>query len=79
MVTQIAGLFEAPVLSTIAVLHLYWVLGGRWGAAIAVPTLEHDAARVVLSPPITATRGVFKRLSCQNSSHVRESTCQHRY
>jgi lysylphosphatidylglycerol synthetase-like protein (DUF2156 family) len=55
MVAHLVGLLEALVLSAIAVLHVYWALGGRWGADVAVPSREHEATRAVFTPPPAVT------------------------
>ena len=42
---------------SISLLHLYWVLGGRWGLSYAVPTLRDNSAPT-FAPGIVATLGV---------------------
>lgn len=41
MVTAI-GLLNALILGLLAALHVYWGVGGKWGATTSIPTDTHD-------------------------------------
>lgn len=38
--TQIIGLTTTMILLALSLLHVYWALGGNWGAAATVPSVD---------------------------------------
>ncbi len=56
----VAALVLAALLTTIAAVHFYWAVGGRWGVSLAIPT-SADGHHPLFEPgPIgTATVGAL--------------------
>ncbi|MDF2684113.1 MAG: conserved hypothetical rane protein [Brevibacillus sp.] len=50
-------LSSATILLFLSMLHLYWVVGGKWGLEAAIPRTEDDTRRL-FSPGKAATVGV---------------------
>lgn len=57
----VATLLIALVLASVAALHVYWAVGGRWGGAVAVPTGANGEPLFVPTP--LATMGVAVALA----------------
>ena len=62
------ALLLATILTFLGALHIYWVLGGRWGSAAVIPTLSHEASNqnktetALFKPPPVATLTVAAAL-----------------
>lgn len=54
---SLLGIIVIAILMAISLLHLYWVLGGRWGMSYAVPTTD-DNTTPTFVPGTFATLGV---------------------
>lgn len=51
------GVLASGILLAIALLHVYWVAGGRWGVAVSLPE-EFAGGGQAFTPPPVATLGV---------------------
>lgn len=52
--TSVVGGVVAVVLAALAALHVHWAVGGRWGAAAALPQ-NPDATAPAFRPPAALT------------------------
>jgi hypothetical protein len=67
---MIPALLNASLLLVLSGIHIYWAVGGKWGAAVAVPDLPQKAGAKAFSPGPIATLAVAVGLASMAGLHL---------